>query len=214
MTHAPIRVAIADDHPVVRLSVEAALDDIPMVSRIGSVGNSSELMELLEHRPCDVLVTDYAMPGGSHGDGLDLLCALRARFPAMGIVVLTAVDDPFLIQALITSGIVNILSKVDGIAHIGPAVQAAHVRRRYVSPSIANLVAPFSRARPKLSRGEAEVLALYMAGVSINEIAERLQKRKQTISTQKSRAMEKLGIASDADLFKHAAEVRRMASIP
>ncbi|WP_266171113.1 response regulator transcription factor [Dyella subtropica] len=204
-----IRVAIADDHPVIRLGMEAALDDIPTIRRVGSARNSSELVALLDEHPCHVLVTDYAMPGGSHGDGLNLLSFLAGRYPELAIVVITAIDKPVLIRTLLARGIDHLLSKADDISHVAAAVQAAHVGRRYFSPSIATIVQSLSGGAPitKLSARETEVISLYVAGNSITDIARRLDRSKQTVSTQKVNAMAKLGISSDADLFKFAAEV-------
>jgi two-component system capsular synthesis response regulator RcsB len=204
-----ILVAVADDHPVILLGIEAALDDIPTMRRIGSVRNSSELVALLDSHPCQVLVTDYAMPGGSYGDGLNLLTFLAERYPDIAIVVITSMDKPILIRTLLARGIDHLLSKADDISHVVAAVQAAHVRRRYFSPTIATIVQSLSGGKPipTLSARESEVLSLYVAGNSINDIAGRLGRSKQTVSTQKVSAMTKLGMASDADLFKFAVEV-------
>lgn len=202
-------VAVADDHPVIRLGIEAELDDHPAIHRIGSARNSSELIALLDTEPCHVVVTDYAMPGGAHGDGLDLLAVLAQRYPELAIVVITAIDKPVLIRTLLARGIKNLLSKADDISHVTAAVQAAHVGRRYYSPTIAAIVKSLSGGAPvtKLSARETEVISLYVAGNSIMDIAKHLGRSKQTVSTQKVNAMAKLGITTDADLFKFAAEV-------
>jgi two-component system capsular synthesis response regulator RcsB len=205
----PILVAVADDHPVILLGIEGALDDMPAIRRIGSARNSSDLVTLLDTHPCHVLVTDYAMPGGGHGDGLNLLAFLAERYPAMAIVVITSMDKPVLIRTLLARGIDRLLSKADDISHVTAAVQAAHVGRRYFSPTITAIVQTLSGGEPitKLSARETEVLSLFLAGKTINEIAEQLGRSKQTVSSQKVRAMDKLGMASDADLFKFAVEL-------
>ena len=82
-----IHVVVADDHPLIRMAVESALDSIPALVHVGSAADSTELIALLDEHPCDVLVTDYAMPGGAHGDGLPLLHLLRERYPELQIVV-------------------------------------------------------------------------------------------------------------------------------
>lgn len=107
----------------------------------------------------------------------------------------------------------NLLSKADDISHVAPAVQAAHVGRRYFSPTIATIVQSLPGTRPSthLSEREAEVLLLYAAGNSIADIAQQLDRCKQTISSQKVSAMGKLGLSSDADLFKYAAEMGLIA---
>lgn len=209
MNSQTIRVALADDHPVIRMGIEAAISEKPTLLLIGTAADSTELVELLDAQPCDVLVTDYAMPGGRHGDGMELLDYLRARFPELKIVVMTGLDQPAMIQALHSAGIDHILSKADDSSHVPAAIAAAAVQRRYLSPSITALLpargAPRTQAR--LSPREHEVLSLFVAGLTINEIAERLGRRKQTISTQKVNGMAKLAIERDADLFKYASEL-------
>lgn len=204
-----IRVAVADDHPLIRMAIEAALDAVPALHHIGSAEDSTGLMALLDAQPCDVLVTDYAMPNGVHGDGLELLATLQQRYPQLHIVVFTGMDQPAIVQALAAAGINHILSKGDDVGHVAAAVLAAHVRRRYLSPSIAPLlpVRGSQRVTVALSPREHEVLSLFVSGLSVNDIAERLGRRKQTISTQKINGMVKLGIERDADLFKHAVEL-------
>lgn len=209
MSHPIIRVAIADDHPVIRMGIEAAIDEVPTLSCIGAVGDSSALVALLEHSACDVVVTDYAMPGGTYGDGLQLLDYLRTHFPDLRLIVMTGLDQPAMIQSLHASGINHILSKADDTSHVPAAIAAAWANRRYLSPSIAQLFPARGTARAiaALSPREHEVLVLFVSGLSINEIATRLDRRKQTISTQKTTGMAKLGIEKDADLFKFATEL-------
>lgn len=203
-----IRVALADDHPVIRMGIEATLDDISTVKRIGSAADSTQLITLLDAQPCDILVTDFAMPGGDHGDGLELIAFLRHRYPLLRIVMLTSMDKAPLIRSLMAHGIHAVLSKTDDMSHLRAALQAVHIGRRYFSPSIAHLMKSLPRvATVRLSERESEVISLYVNGESINAIAEKLQRSKQTISTQKVSAMRKLGIEADADLFKYAIEL-------
>ncbi|HUA80694.1 MAG TPA: response regulator transcription factor [Dyella sp.] len=205
----PIRIAVADDHPVIRMGIEATLYSISTVRLIGSVQNSTQLIALLDTSHCDILITDYAMPGGQYGDGLELISFLRNRYSQMHIVVLTGMGKVVLIRSLMAFGIHAILSKTDDLSHLSGAIQAVQVGRRYFSPSIAAMMksqAPRTRT-VRLSPREAEVIALYIGGASINGIAEKLQRSKQTVSTQKVNAMRKLGIDSDADLFKYAIEL-------
>ena len=210
-----IRVALADDHPVIRMGIEVTLDDISTVKRIGSAADSTQLVALLDAQPCDILVTDFAMPGGEHGDGLELIGFLRQRYPHLRIVMLTSMDKAPLIRSLLANGIHAVLSKTDDMSHIRAALQAVHIGRRYFSPSIAQLMKSLPRmATVRLSERESEVISLYVNGESINAIAEKLQRSKQTISTQKVSAMRKLGIETDADLFKYAIELGLTQKLP
>lgn len=209
MNSKPFRVAVADDHPMVRMGIEGSLDGFPMLQVIGSAADSTELVALLDAQPCDVLVTDFAMPGGAHGDGLQLLDFLRTRYPDLGVVVMTGIDQPVMIQAILARGVAGLLSKADDVSHVAHAVTAVQAHRRYLSPTIAALLPtlPGQRRTVRLSPREQEVLSLYVEGMSISAIAEHLQLRKQTVSTQKVSGMAKLGIERDADLFKYAAEL-------
>jgi two-component system capsular synthesis response regulator RcsB len=203
-----IRVVLADDHPIIRMGIEATLDDISTIKRIGSAADSTQLVALLDNQSCDILVTDFAMPGGEHGDGLELITFLRHRYPHLRIVVLTSMDKAPLIRSLLTQGVHAVLSKADDMSHLRAALQAVYIGRRYFSPSIARLMKSLPRSTTaRLSERESEVIALYVGGESINSIAEKLQRSKQTISTQKTSAMRKLGIETDADLFKYAIEL-------
>lgn len=203
-----IRVVVADDHPVIRMGIEATLDDISSIERVGSAADSTQLIALLDAHPCDVLVTDYAMPGGQYGDGMELIAFIRQRYPDLRVVVLTGMEKLALIRGLMAHGINAILSKTDDMSHLRAAIQATHIGRRYHSPRIANLLKALpATSSARLSQRESEVIALYVGGDSINTIAEKLQRSKQTISTQKVTAMRKLGIENDADLFKYAIEL-------
>jgi len=209
MADTSIRVAVADDHPMIRMAVEAALDTVPAILHVGSAADSTELITLLDAQPCDVLVTDFAMPGGAYGDGLQLLDVLRERYPELQIVVLTGLDQHAIVQTLFHAGVSHILSKGDDVNHIAAAVSAAHVGRRYLSPTIAPMLPlrGVQRTALPLSPREREVLTLFVAGLGVNAIAEKLDRRKQTVSTQKVNGMAKLGIERDADLFKYAVEL-------
>jgi two-component system capsular synthesis response regulator RcsB len=203
-----IRVVLADDHPIIRMGIEATLDDISTVKPIGSAADSTQLVALLDSQPCDILVTDFAMPGGEHGDGLELIAFLRNRYPHLRVVMLTSMDKAPLVRSLLNHGVHAVLSKADDMSHLRAALQAVHIGRRYFSPSIARLMKSLpSATATRLSDRESEVIALYVNGESINAIAEKLQRSKQTISTQKVSAMRKLGIETDADLFKYAIEL-------
>lgn len=207
MTDRHIRVIIVDDHPFIRYAIEVEIDKSPAMQVVGTASNANELDPLLTSVACDVLVADYAMPSGAV-DGLDMLLQLREQYPEMHIVVMTGLDQPAVIRAIHAAGINQILSKADDPRLVTEAIQAASVNRRFLSPSISALLPPRSHSRevPALSPREQMVLTLLAQGMTVNQIAEQLGRRKQTISTQKVNVMAKLGLERDADLFKYAIE--------
>ncbi|KVL37860.1 response regulator transcription factor [Burkholderia sp. MSMB1835] len=209
-----IRVVLADDHPAMLVGVEHGLSSVPTIHLAGKAGNSTELIRLLDDGACDVLVSDYAMPANEHGDGTALFSYLQRRYPDVKLVVLTMLDNAAVVGALVRLGIGCIVSKSDTVDHLIPAIHAAATGGTYYSPSVEKVVrtlsahssARFVDQAPALSTREIEVVRLYASGMTINEIADKLSRSKKTISTQKSRAMQKLGIDKDMDLLRYAIE--------
>ncbi|MGF6262576.1 two-component system capsular synthesis response regulator RcsB [Paraburkholderia youngii] len=207
-----IRVVLADDHPVMLSGISHELAEVKTIQLVGTARNSTELIALLTSTQCDVLVSDYAMPAGDYGDGIALFSLIKRRYPEIKIVVLTMLDNPAVIRALVTQGVTCIVSKSDAGAHLIPAVHAVHSGGKYYSPTINQVVQSIDwnrRGRGSsdvLSQRESEVVRLFASGLTVNEIAEKLSRSKKTISTQKSKAMEKLGIEREVDLFRYAME--------
>lgn len=208
-----VRVAIADDHPLLLAGLTHELRDQPDIRIIGAAKNSTMLVDLLETHAIDVVISDYAMPGGSHGDGITLFGLLRHRFPNVRIIALTMMSSADVIRSLLAQNVNCILSKADSLEYLTTALYAALAGKRYLSPAIEAIVqrhgiqgdASIARKR-RLSTRELEVVRLFVSGFTISEIAERLHRSKQTISTQKMSAMRKLGIGRDVDLIKYGIE--------
>ncbi|EEA01198.1 two component transcriptional regulator, LuxR family [Burkholderia sp. H160] len=212
MTSSTIRVILADDHPVILEGVRYELERSSTISVVGTAKNSTELMAALTNSPCDVLVSDYVMPGGSYGDGLALFSAIHQRYPNVRLVVLSMMENPVVLRLLMQAGNCCIFSKADPISNLTIAVHAAYANGRYLSPrmaTIANAIKSGTRgstAGSPLTRRELEVVRFFVSGMSVTEIAELLRRSKKTISTQKSSAMLKLSIERDADLVRYGIE--------
>jgi two-component system, NarL family, captular synthesis response regulator RcsB len=209
----PVRIAIADDHPLLLAGLTHELEKQAGVVLVGAAQNSSELVELLNREPVDVVISDYAMPGGNHGDGIALFGFLKRRFPKTHIIAVTMMNNPGVIRSLITQGIHCILSKADSLTYVAGSLYAAISGKRFFSPSIEAIVKMHgigdnASASPvkNLTIRELEVVRLFVSGLTVSEIAERLHRSKQTVSTQKMSAMRRLGIRRDADLIKYGME--------
>ncbi|EMD9438488.1 response regulator [Burkholderia cepacia] len=203
-----VRVMVADDHPSSALGMSQALAGSSTIKLLGTVSNSTDLVAMLDEQQSDVLVVDYVMPGGKYGDGLSLLSFLQRRYPALRLVTITMIDNPSVLLAIQKQGVGCILSKSDAISHLVGAVHAAFVGANYLSPFVKKLLEdcqPSAGVRTLTAR-EIEVVRLYGAGLTVGEIAVQLHRSKQTISSQKSSAMKKLGIVRDADLIRYASE--------
>jgi two-component system capsular synthesis response regulator RcsB len=206
----PLRVLVADDHPVILFGAEHALLDFRGIEIVGRARQSTELIKMLQTIPCDVLVTDLAMPGGQYGDGLPLIGYLLRNFPDLRIVVLTMLENAALLKRLSELGVISVVNKSDDLSHIGLAVQHVSRNLEYMSPSAKAALDTLrmnsggKSDEVMLSRRELEVVRLFVSGLTIKEISEQLNRSIKTISTQKNTAMRKLGIDRDSELFQYA----------
>jgi DNA-binding NarL/FixJ family response regulator len=152
------------------------------------------------------------MPGGTFGDGLDMVREFRALFPEVVLVVLTMETEAEALQKIIALGVGAIVSKRDRIDLIHVAIITALAHECYLGPAIRALLADATIARrldyvrQMLTRRELEVLTHYASGLGVTEIASRLGRSVKTISAQKCAAMRKLSLHTDADLFRFAVE--------
>jgi len=205
-----IKVVVADDHPVILFGAESALLKFPGIEVVGRARQSTELVKALQTAPCDVIVTDLAMPGGQYGDGMPLIGYLHRNFPGIAIVVLTMLENPALLKRLGELGVIGVVHKSDDLGHIGLAVQHVSRKLEYLSPQVKTALESLRiNSGGKcdeviLSKRELEVVRLFVSGMTIKEISEKLNRSIKTISTQKNTAMRKLGLDRDSELFQYA----------
>lgn len=194
-----IRIILADDHPAILAGIHHELRALPSFDIVGLARNAQELIKLVESSPCDVLVTDYAMPDGEFRDGMALISYLQANHPTLKIIVFTTLDNPALSASLKEKGVRAVVNKASD-----SSLLAATIKSVYACTERSGKQTKIMESQ--LSVREEEVVRLFVSGLSINEIAERLNRTKQTISSQKTNAMLKLGLTRDADLFRFALE--------
>nr|WP_220485042.1 response regulator transcription factor [Stenotrophomonas lacuserhaii] len=203
----PLRIAIADDHPVLLAGITHLLQSEADIEVVGVVKDSTALVALVSGQEVDVVVTDFSMPHGQYGDGIAMLRFLHRRFPHTRLVVLTGMESPLVLNNILAAGVECIVSKSDPIEEVLPALRMAWAQGGYLSPQVRARLVPEAGADDEgqqLSKREKEVLRMYAEGLSVIEIAARIGRSRKTISTQKVAAMRKLGLATDADVFQYA----------
>ncbi|MBU9323014.1 response regulator transcription factor [Burkholderia gladioli] len=201
-----IRLILADDHPTVLSGMQHEIGRAPTLEIVGLAASAGKLIALLDATVCDVLITDYMMPGGGFPDGFPLLLHLRRNWPDLKIVVFTTVDNPGMLREIVGIDVQSVLSKLDDADHLISAAHSVYAGARYYSPSVRGALRG-QRIADTLSSRKFEVIRLYVAGHTIGEIALQLHRAKQTVSAQKVSAMKKLGIERDAELFHYAFEI-------
>lgn len=198
---------MADDHPFVILGMRALFAADEAIDVVGEANNGSTLLAELRRVPCDVLVTDFAMPehGGDAKDGLRLISKVRQDFPRLNVVVLTSVSNVAILRSILNAGTMGLVNKAEPIELVATAVRHAGVGRHYVSASfvaaLAEAGAESNSGQLPLSPREIEVVRLFARGHSITEIAKELERDVRTVSRQKRDAMNKLGVRNDPALF-------------
>lgn len=207
-----IRVIVADDHPLFLAGVSALFSTLPDVEIVATASSSDQLTELLEQVPCDVLITDFSMPGGRQQDGLRMIAWLRRTFPDLRIIVITMHDNAGVLGSIARTAVDGLVSKSDIAGELVTAVRSVMDSRSFLSCFIRRSIGIDALVqlptRTRLSPREAEVLRLFSSGLTGNQIAEQLHRSKKTISRQKINAFHKLGLSSDVEFFVFLREVK------
>jgi two-component system invasion response regulator UvrY len=203
-----IRLLIADDHPIVREGLRRIVEDAPGLEVVGEVANGDELFALLPRVPADIVLLDVTMPGAGF---LDVLQRLRSEHPTVAVLVLSVhPEDQYAVRAL-RAGASGYLTKDHSPEELTEAIRRVHRGHRYVSALLAERLAADLTAGTRdvrhevLSDREYEVFCLLGSGRTVKEIAGSLQLSPKTVSTYRTRVLEKMHAANNADLVRYAA---------
>lgn len=204
-----IRVLIVDDHPVAGAGIRHTLASSSTVYVCEYARGVTDLQRALESGSYDALICDPFVWGDRRVDDASFWPEVLRRYPEMGVVVLTGLENAGVLHALLSQGLACFVSKFDELDHLAPAILSACARGRYLSPrmsAVADVIGHSKEGLNTLSARELEVLVLFLSGLSINEIARRLDRSKKTISTHKINATMKLGLARDIELLRYGLE--------
>lgn len=203
-----LRVVLADDHPIVLLGSRMLIEQGGL-EIVGEARNSQELMLILAATPCDVLVTDFAMPHEGHLDGMAMLGVIRRKYPELPIVVLTNIANAGILRALLGEGVLGIVEKGAEMSELPAAVRAVKKGVTYVSNKLQRELAEQGftseegRQAARLTARELEVVRLLASGKSPAEVGQMLHRTVKTVSWTKISAKRKLGLKSDAELYEY-----------
>jgi two-component system response regulator NreC len=203
-----IHVLVADDHTIVRSGVRLLLEAEPDIKVVGEALNGEEAITLSESLRPDVILMDIAMPGV---DGLEATRQIKARWPDIGILVLTMhrTDDYFF--EMLKAGASGYVLKGAETSELIHAVRVVGRGEVFLYPTMArklvqNYVNQASGVAvdPSLSARETEILRLLVEGYSNKEIAEKLVVSASTVHSHRSNLMNKLGLSKRHELIQYA----------
>lgn len=202
-----IRVILCDDHAIVRRGIRDTLSEAVDIQVVAEAGSYAEVREVLRSTPCEVLVLDLNLPGRG---GLEVLASLReSDTPIKVLMVSMFPEDQYAIRCL-RAGAQGYLNKAGDPAELITAVRTVAQGRKYVTAEVAqmlvdNLSTPTNEAlHASLSERELQTLLKIASGKRLSDIAEELMLSPKTVSVYRSRVLEKLKLANNAELTVYA----------
>jgi DNA-binding NarL/FixJ family response regulator len=204
-----IRILIADDHAIVRRGLKQVLYEEYPSAHIQEVGDAESLIKETLKGQWDVVICDLSMPGRS---GLDALRQLKQTSPALPVLIMSMHPEDQYALRVLKAGASGYLGKDSIHSDLIPAIRTVLLGKKFITPSIAEKLADAfdsnSEKMPheSLSDREFDVFKLLALGKSVTEIAQQLSLSITTVSTYRSRIMDKMNMHANAELTRYALE--------
>jgi two-component system, NarL family, invasion response regulator UvrY len=211
-----IKILIVDDHAVVRKGIRQILSEEKNISALGEASNSEELMSQLYENDWDIIILDITLPGKN---GLDLLIEIKKRKPDIKVLILTMhTEEEIAIRALKT-GASGFLNKDSVPGELISAVNKISTGGKFISSSLGEKLALLldrdatTSPHETLSKREFEIMCLIASGNSLTDIAKELSISIKTVSTYRTRIMEKMNMKSNVELTHYAIKNKLVVSM-
>jgi len=204
-----IRILVADDHPVVRQGLKQIVAGTTDIFVVDEAATGQEVLDKVRSNYFDVVLLDITMPGAS---GLDILKQLRSERPELAILILSMHPEEQYAARVLRAGASGYLAKESAPDELVAAVRKISLGGKYVSPSLAEKLASDLAVDTQeplhqtLSDREYETMCLLASGKTTAEIAEQLSLSPKTISTYRSRILEKMRLRSNTELTLYAVQ--------
>lgn len=202
-----IRVLICDDHPVVREGLKQVIDDTKDMRVTGEAGNSQEVTRTFARRECDVVVLDLTMPGRN---GLDALKELKRERASVPVLILSMHPEEQFALRTLKAGADGYLTKDSDPEKLLQAIRKVYGGGKYLSMELAEQLAieiqkgPEKTSHEVLSDREFQVLRLLAKGKTITDVAAELSISVKTVSTYRSRILEKTNLKTNVEMTHYA----------
>jgi DNA-binding NarL/FixJ family response regulator len=202
-----IKIGIVDDHAVVRAGLKQFLGEQVDLRVTGEAADGAGALQLARGGDVDVLVMDLAMPDQS---GVDALAGIKARFPDLPVLILSGYPETHYATTLLKQGASGYLNKECDPMEIAEAIRTVARGRRYITPGVAEMLADQVTgdsdrpAHEALSERELQVFLHLAQGQTVGQLADSMCLSVKTVSTYRTRVLEKLKLKTNSDLTYYA----------
>lgn len=202
-----IRIVIADDHAVVREGLKRIVTSAEDMDVVGEAADGTQVMQQVRGSDFDVLVLDLSMPGRS---GMELIKLVRSEKPRLRILVLSMHEELQYAVRAIKSGASGYLTKESAPVQLVQVLRKIAAGGAFISTDVAEQLAlgtmlgGSTAVHERLTDREFEVFRLIATGMSVTEIAARLNLSAKTISTHKANLMQKMNLQNQSELIRYA----------
>jgi DNA-binding NarL/FixJ family response regulator len=206
-----IRILIADDHAIVRAGLKQFVADQADMTVVGEAATGAETVSLVRSEPYDVVLLDISMPDRN---GVDTLKQLKQIRPEMPVLMLSAHAEEQYAVNLLRAGAAGYVSKETASTQLVQAIRTVTRGRKYVSPDLAQVLADGVTGQgdaplhASLSQREFQIFCKLAGGMPVSKIAAELFLSVKTVSTYRSRVLEKMAMKTNADLTYYAIKNR------
>lgn len=202
-----IRILLVDDHKLVRAGLRRILETQPDIEIAAEAGTGAEALDRVREDDFGIILLDLSLPDYS---GIDLMKSILARAPSKKILVLSMHPEENYARRVLRAGAVGYLNKEAAPELLLSAIRKVASGGRFVSPALAEILAidlaedGMEAPHERLSDREFEVFERIVRGESVSQIAETLHLSPKTISTHRSRILQKMDLRNNADLIRYA----------
>lgn len=194
-----IRILVVDDHPIVRQGIRSLLSNYPEFEIVGEADNGAKALEQVSRLTPNVTLLDIRMPGES---GLEILKQIQQVQPSAKVLMLTSFDDDEYVMGALRAGAQGYVLKSVSDEMLVSAIRKAHRGERTLSPQITEQVVQLAlsdqskprQKKPKIDKGEREILRLLVEGASNSDIAGELYMSSTTVKRKLRKIFEKMNV--------------------
>jgi two-component system, NarL family, invasion response regulator UvrY len=202
-----LKILVTDDHVLVRRGIRALLEDEPDIGTVGEAETAAQALKRVREEPWDVVIMDIDMPGQS---SFQVIRTIKQEKPSLPILILTMYPERQYAMRMLSAGASGYLTKASAPDHLVTAIRKLVEGMAYVSVNVAMQLAGH-RNQPKdanlhdlLSSRELDVLRAIAAGLPLAKIADEMHLSPKTITTYRTRVLEKLSLGSNTELVRYA----------